>query len=1357
MRAAAAAPAGTAFAAAERWMTKAAPAPRAPAPSGPSAKSADVPTRQRSASALQGAIGNRAFVAALGAPDAGAAQLTMSDPGGPAESFADATVARVFGPRALPAPGTRAHHPRAVSPALAELIADARGRGAALPPALRSAMEAQLGGNHAAVRVHVGDDAARAAASLGARAFTSGKDVFFGDGAWQPELPAGRALLAHELVHTMRDAGSTETIFRLTDEQGKRLRQQLSTSSARHRAVVSVALGSDYSDPLDTLGKGKTQLEALQESLDELPPIWVAAATGKRATLSFLVSDTVTEDSAVWLEKLAAARGWKVEAFVPLVGSQRGWPALEAAAADNQLVIKLSVDKSYPAPGTPAGGATSKPAATKPAALPPSGAAAIGHFAKTTQSFDLMSSTGADRELIGGGPVPKDSWVRIDGVDGEAYRIDDHGRPGVAHRSWVRVDPTIDEAGVEADEAARAAEVLRQVQEMQASRLKPKHPLIGRFAQANRVQDIRASTDADAEVVDRLPKHTWVRITGIVDPEAEALEIDVPSTGRSGVTSRYWVDPKTDDEAAQSGDEDVVRLLEPDEMHEEEDDGPSASAGASQADEFSELLDGVDYEAVVANEVALYELDESKLRRGAELTKKKDRAGPPPSFNALEPSEQDELSELSDWAKEANVSGIAQGFLTAFEKATRGIGHNVIDAVESKVLAQKRKLATTAAALHRAPAMYEARKAHHEVKESLEAERKGPRLNPPPIASEPGAQQWAAGAGERAKKRRQVANAGRDQLRSLANIYPFAGEEYEATQNIDWWAFGATRSEEDVVAVLEKDIAAREESIAKAREFLDKEDSIYSLDLLLARSQEVFGIEEGSVPASVLKFATNRVAAGKFLITFFEVAINFIPGGIWVKAAKLVAGLVFAAKAYEEHYQLVAAQNVGLASQEPNEVWLWMNLASAGFDVADLVKGLGGAWRTAVKATASMDPADGRAAAAALDQIRELAAERRALKDLLEDDTAYKEALATFNAVRKGSAGAGLPYMGGAGNELIALAYHAAKRGTLSFRKWLVELKAAGAMRAAAKSGGIKALRAAWKDGKAKALAEAHAARPPKGKATIGARKAAALAAVKKRPPPAFTELETALTKKGLSPEDKALIQGYGPAISKVRVARDEAADGLVDELLAGIEPGYSEAAHRVFRRKLRAKMLEDILRDKSGVARTPGDSRKLLGEYVGELPDSASKGALFGAYREASLGNGALEHVKPLANMRPRAQLAAGARGPGTPAVTRNADGAVHITKKVGDGPPPGVFAAEDKAGSSFNPEQAHDYATAVGGGQWIVPGTNPPQTFEGMIYFFQESKTAEAALDAMTPPSKFARVHVGYFAPDGTLKWLR
>lgn len=75
------------------------------------------------------------------------------------------------------------------------------GAGAQLPAEIRTREEQRLGVDLSDVRVHTGAQAQRAAASLGARAFTQGRDLGFAAGAYRPERADGQGLIAHELRH----------------------------------------------------------------------------------------------------------------------------------------------------------------------------------------------------------------------------------------------------------------------------------------------------------------------------------------------------------------------------------------------------------------------------------------------------------------------------------------------------------------------------------------------------------------------------------------------------------------------------------------------------------------------------------------------------------------------------------------------------------------------------------------------------------------------------------------------------------------------------------------------------------------------------------------------------------------------------------------------------------------------------------------------------------------------------------------------------------------------------------------------------------------------------------------------------
>jgi Domain of unknown function (DUF4157) len=90
------------------------------------------------------------------------------------------------------------------SETLESAIARARGSGQALEPGLQTQIGQVLGADFSGVRVHTDTQSDRLNQSIQARAFTTGQDVFFRQGAYQPGSREGQELIAHELTHVMQ-------------------------------------------------------------------------------------------------------------------------------------------------------------------------------------------------------------------------------------------------------------------------------------------------------------------------------------------------------------------------------------------------------------------------------------------------------------------------------------------------------------------------------------------------------------------------------------------------------------------------------------------------------------------------------------------------------------------------------------------------------------------------------------------------------------------------------------------------------------------------------------------------------------------------------------------------------------------------------------------------------------------------------------------------------------------------------------------------------------------------------------------------------------------------------------------------
>ena len=84
----------------------------------------------------------------------------------------------------------------------------ARGGGQPLDPGLQRSMGQVMGADFSGVRVHTDAQSDQLNKSIQAKAFTTGQDVFFRQGAYQPGSRDGQGLIAHELTHVVQQTGA---------------------------------------------------------------------------------------------------------------------------------------------------------------------------------------------------------------------------------------------------------------------------------------------------------------------------------------------------------------------------------------------------------------------------------------------------------------------------------------------------------------------------------------------------------------------------------------------------------------------------------------------------------------------------------------------------------------------------------------------------------------------------------------------------------------------------------------------------------------------------------------------------------------------------------------------------------------------------------------------------------------------------------------------------------------------------------------------------------------------------------------------------------------------------------------------
>lgn len=100
---------------------------------------------------------------------------------------------------------------RGVHPSIRGSIDEARGSGSRLPEPVASSVGSHLDADLSGVRVHTDERADTLNRQLNSRAFTTGRDIFFRSGEYNPSSAFGRTVINHELTHVVQQCGQQTT------------------------------------------------------------------------------------------------------------------------------------------------------------------------------------------------------------------------------------------------------------------------------------------------------------------------------------------------------------------------------------------------------------------------------------------------------------------------------------------------------------------------------------------------------------------------------------------------------------------------------------------------------------------------------------------------------------------------------------------------------------------------------------------------------------------------------------------------------------------------------------------------------------------------------------------------------------------------------------------------------------------------------------------------------------------------------------------------------------------------------------------------------------------------------------------
>jgi hypothetical protein len=116
----------------------------------------------------------------------------------------------------------------------------ARSGGSSMEPKLQAKMESAMGADFSGVKIHTDTQADWLSRSIQAKAFTTGSDVFFKQGAYDPNSRSGQKLLAHELTHVVQQTSAPEQISREIDEDTVQSLAELLNLGIEHVKLVEV-------------------------------------------------------------------------------------------------------------------------------------------------------------------------------------------------------------------------------------------------------------------------------------------------------------------------------------------------------------------------------------------------------------------------------------------------------------------------------------------------------------------------------------------------------------------------------------------------------------------------------------------------------------------------------------------------------------------------------------------------------------------------------------------------------------------------------------------------------------------------------------------------------------------------------------------------------------------------------------------------------------------------------------------------------------------------------------------------------------------------------------------------------------
>jgi Domain of unknown function (DUF4157) len=165
-------------------------------------------------------------------------------------------------------------------------INSAKGSGQPLDAGLKQSLGQTMGADFSGVRVHTDPQSDRLNRSIQAKAFTTGQDVFFRQGLYQPGSRSGQELIAHELTHVVQQKGLSQRQTSLDENNPVRVTKKDTAQRSIQRAI---GLEVEVAVPVDNLTAGELAIiqNAAGHDPNNIPPPNLQVMTTRRKKVPY--------------------------------------------------------------------------------------------------------------------------------------------------------------------------------------------------------------------------------------------------------------------------------------------------------------------------------------------------------------------------------------------------------------------------------------------------------------------------------------------------------------------------------------------------------------------------------------------------------------------------------------------------------------------------------------------------------------------------------------------------------------------------------------------------------------------------------------------------------------------------------------------------------------------------------------------------------------------------------------------------------------------------------------------------------------------------------------------------------------